>query len=369
MTVIIFLILSILSFYKKNSKLVFIMILAFIWLIFTFCYGIPDYDAYMNRYNNIELWSGSTEILYRILIVICNKAGLSFVGFRGITAMLIIILIGSTILKLSSYPNIVALLFFICPYPMYVVQIRSALAVAVFIFGCRYLICEDDKHKSYLGLSINDLKYIIVVLIGTCIHTQSLGWLVLLIAKKFNLRKTVIFTIVFNIFIMFVITPQNLARIFNIFGAGNRINAYLSKAYSISSYRKYGPILYIIFTAFITICACLYILNRKKRFLNISDIKLDLKINIVLLCIISLFIRYTSEVYRIQEGVTLLNYILLTNTLKKHNFSYKRISKSNLEILSIVIVYCIGYLFLSTLHYLSQEVWIPFWFNNYVLHF
>lgn len=369
MTIIIFLFLLSLSFYRKNSKIVFFMILAFMWAVFTFCYDMPDDKAYMSRYNNIESWKESTEILYRILIIICNKAGLDFTGFRGVTAILIVILTGSTILKFSNYPNIVALLFFICPYPMYVTQIRSALAVAVFIFGCRYLICEDNSYKSFLGLNINDIKFILVVLIGACIHTQSLGWIVLLIAKKFDLRKTVVFTIVFNIFIMFIITPQNLAKIFNIFGAGNRINAYLTEAYAASSYRKYGPVLYIIFTAFITIYACLYILNRKKKFLNISDINLGLKINIVLLCILSIFMRYTPEIYRIQEGVTLINYILLTNTLNKYNFTLKRMSKSNLEVFSMVVVYCAGYLFLSTLHYLSEAVWMPFWFNNSILHF
>ena len=61
MIVIIYIILLLLSFYRKKSKGVFAVNIIFMWLVATFCYGIADETIYQSRYANPDIWKGITE--------------------------------------------------------------------------------------------------------------------------------------------------------------------------------------------------------------------------------------------------------------------------------------------------------------------
>lgn len=363
MTIIIYFILVILGLRKKKSKIIFCAILLFMWCMFTFCYGMTDDITYMNKYNNIDIGKSSTEIIYRLIIVGCNKIGFNFTGFRGVTGFISLLLIGVTIWKRAKYPNMIMLLFILCPFPIYTVQIRSMLASSVVIFAVPLLIEMDEEREIVvLGLSKQDIQFILLILIATCIHTQSLFWLLFILVRKVNTKNSIVYMLIINFMLGFIITPSFLVKIFNVFGAGNRIAEYLTLAYKLSDYRKYGPVLYIIFASIMVITSCMYILRHKKIFEYNNKIERLLNLNILMLSILSVFFRYTPEIYRIQETSLIINYLYLSNTLNK--FSMSGIKKKDLKMLAFIICLCIGYLWLSVLHYMTDSVWIPFWFNN-----
>ena len=344
------------------------MWMVFIWCMFSFCYGMVDDVTYMNKYYNIDLFDGSTELLYKLLIIVCNKIGLDFAGFRAVEGAILVTFVGMTVWRFAKYPNIVLLLFFLCPFPAYTVQMRSALANSIVIWGTQYLFVEDSNEKTIIGrITISDFKYVICILIATFIHTQSLFWLLFICAKKLTLRTNTVVTILVNIMIYFVFTPSFLVHIFNLFGAGNRINAYLTVAYALSTYRKYGPILYIVFASAISIFACNFIPRKIIEKKEKDNLDILLNLNILMLSIVSIFMRYTPEIYRIQEASLLLNYIYLSNCIKKINTHKMR--KVDFVLLALIVLLCVGYLYLSVMHYMYSAIWIPFWHNNSLLGF
>lgn len=373
MTIAIYIGLVIASILKKKSKVITFLILLFMWTMGTFCVGIADEDIYYSRYTSPWLWSSVTEYGFNLLINICRTLRLSYTGFRGVIIGLELLLIKSTVCKYAKYPNLVLLMLLICPYPLNMAQLRSSLATAVIIFSLRYLI-EDNKYRTkLLKIKLNDLLFAAFILIAALIHASSILWLLLLIAKKCNTREIVIFVIIFNIFVYFLISPDILYRILMLFKIGERIGAYLTPEYASSVWRHKGPVVYVFFVSSITLVIINYISHReylRHALTPMDEILLSLcrNINIVMLALVAIVLRYTSEVTRIQEGITVFNYIVLTNSLNRSGLGYSRLSKGNLYLLLLICFYLVVYVYLLIIHYLTDSVWIPFWFGNSLLH-
>lgn len=373
MTIAIYAALVIATFLKKKSKLITWLIFLFMWIMGAFCVGIADEPIYMSRYNNPGLWLSVTEYGFQIIISFCHALGLNYTGFRGVVIGIEIILVGITVLRYAKYPNIVLLFFIICPFPLNVAQLRSSLATSVMIFSLRFLIDENERKTMMLKLNVNEVLFILCILMATLIHTSSVVWLTLLIAKKWNTRKVWIFTLIFNFAIYFVITPVFLQKIATMFGAGVRMSAYLSAEYAASEWRHRGPAIYVLFVWAITL-ATIYFVNHTrslKTALLPTDTKLlalCVNINVVMLILVGVILRYTSEFTRIQEGITVFNFIVLTNCLNGLKFTNKKISISNLKLIEFILLYLVVYVLLIIIHYLNDSVWIPFWFGNTVLH-
>ena len=362
MIVRIYLLFVILGIFFKKSRPLSCFILVFMWIVGTFCYGNADDSVYINRYSHPELWVSYTEYGFNTIIYICKYIGLSYTEFKGVVFAIEIVLIGSTVLKYAKYPNLVLLLYFICPFPLNVTQIRSSLATSVMIFACRYLFEDSDKNKIHL----NDLKFIICIFLASLIHTLSILWFVLILAKKWDLKKISIFTLLFNMAIYFVITPQFILKIVSLFGAGRRIGAYLTLEYARSSWRHRGPVIYVLFVALTILLMTTYFEKNKYIHRNLSDMEIQRlylckKINMLLLILVSIILRYTAEVTRVQEGIAIINYTLISNCINSKSF---KLTQSNLVVLLSIIAFGLLYLWLIILYYLTDLVWIPFWFNN-----
>lgn len=350
---------------KPKSKKIFGITCVFMWLLMAFTYGNADEAVYIARYTQPDVWEGQTELLYGLLIDVCNGLGFSFLQFKAIVTAIQMLLIASTVWKYSKQPNLVMLLYFLCPFMLNVAQMRHALASAVFIFGIRYLIEDyEDKPKKF-KITNSDIKYIICILIATMIHTASLIWLVLLFAKKFSFAFNIFFTAAVNVLIMFVITPSNLSAIASKFGAADRIAAYLSDEYQTTEWRHYGQIIWVLFVATIVFAICIHILNNKKIYNNIGQIGLLFKSNIAILCICGILLRYTGEVYRLQEGLFIFNYILITNSLKKDDYSNYNFFHRDIKVLLLSLVYVIGVMWMMILQHNLQTIWLPVFQNNY----
>lgn len=353
----------------KKSKLLYIITFLFMWLLMAGTYGIADESIYISRYNSPELWTATSEILYEGIILCCRMIGMNFIQFKILITFLQLLLIFKTVWSFSKYPNMVIALYFLFPFPLHIAQMRNALATAIFVFGMRYLISEDNSIKiKKLRLTIDDIKYIGIVMVAACVHTLSIGWLILLIAKKTNLKFNVLFAILANLLIYFVISPENILKVINIFGAGNRISAYFSLEYQLSSYRQYGSLYGIIFTACLMIGISIYILYKQKFAQRDDGVMFVLKSNIVILFIVSVVLRYTAEIYRLQEGMTILNILLLTNSLKfLSNYRIVKIKKNTFYVICGLLVYFLGIFWIRIIRYLLPSILFPILQNNMFL--
>ena len=357
----------ILNVIAKRSKKAFLAMFIWMWIIMAFTYGIADESVYISRYNNFNTWMSNSELLYSTIILICNKLGMNFQAFKIFITGIQLLLIYSTVWKMAKYPNLVIALYFVFPFPLNVAQMRNALATAIFIFGCRYLLTDDEKIQfkvKSIYLNENDIKYIFCVLLATYVHTASLLWLLLLIAKKLTIKNNVIVVGVVNFLIYFVFSPQNLQKLVSKFGAGDRIGAYFSQAYQDTAWRHFGAaLIQILFTAGMMIIMSIIIANKE----NIDDIYILLKINIIMLCLVALVLRYTGEVYRLQEGIAVINFILLSNGFSKGKFELRKISWNNLITSSVLFVYIIIIFGIAILLYLTPTILTPILNNNYLV--
>lgn len=370
MVIAIYCLLLILSLLFQKSKGLMYAILVFMWILGTFCYGTADDSVYLSRYNSPQLWNAHTEYGFAFIIQICRLLNLPFIGFKGVVFLIETTLVGSTVIKYSRHPKLVLLLFIVCPYPLLVVQIRSSLAASIMVFSCRYLL-DNEKRKEWIA----NAKFILGIILAALVHTSAIMWLLLFVIKKLDTKKTIIFAIVTNVIIYFILKPNRIASLISIFGAGNRIRQYLSSAYATSEWRHVGPAIYVIYvSAFMLLFLFKY--KSKCHIRNITRIDTEAnqlefikKANIIFLVLVSIILRYTSEVTRIQEGFMVINYIYLTNCISTDRFSLKRISNKNLSKLSTIVLFVGIYAGLILLHYLMDLVWIPFWFNNSLLSF
>lgn len=365
MILVIYIALLIISFYKKKSKKIFLTNLLFMWSVATFCYGIADEEVYLSRYTKPNMWIGATEFGFNGLINICHKFNLDFIGFKGVIYAICLFCIGTTIYKIAEYPNIVLMLYFICPFPLNVAQMRNYIATSIIIYFFRYIILESNSKVIIWKLDLNDLKYIVGIIIATTMHTSALLWLIFLLAKKLNTKNNYWVMLWTNILLMFIVTPNSLKKIAALFGAGNRINAYFSLEYAQSEWKHMGPISSVLVAALFAICIARYILKRS----NNKELILCERINVLSLGFIGMMIRYTSEIRRIQEGICIINYIMITNAINKNAFKLNRISKKNLLIFCCLLIFLVIYTMMILIIYLNESVWSPFWFNNSLWNF
>ncbi|NRO45074.1 EpsG family protein [Lactobacillus helveticus] len=350
----------------KRSKLIFIVSIIFLWLLMTFTYGNADEPVYLSRYNSPELWTNSTEYLFQAIINVSRNFGLSFIAFKGIVSTIEIALIGKTVWRFSKYPNVVLLLYFFTSFAYNVTQIRFALASSIFIYSLQYLFTKNTMiDKRRIILSTNECKFIIGILIASFIHASAILWLILLVAKKSSIKVTIVITIIFNLLILFSISSNFISSIFQSFGSENRMSAYLSEAYQNSSFRILGQMKLVLFAAFFEIIICMLILKNRAYFKDICQIKLLTKLNIIILIILGIMLRYTAEVYRLQESLFLVNYIFLLNTIPSDSFikSKTKVPIFFIEGLIVIMVIGISYLELfSSANFIT--VWKPIFFNN-----
>lgn len=347
--------------YLKKNKTVFIVSLLLMWAIMTFMTNNADEGIYLSRYHNSADWVFNSELLFQFLNTTCYKLGFSFVQYKGVIGFLYITLVGSTIWKLSKYPNLVLTLFFICPFPLNASQLRFGLASAIFIFGYRYLNIDNSEHKKGIFYR-NDIKFIVTVLIATFIHSASLCWIILLVAKRFNVRQTVLFTIITNIFIYFFFNPNSMNWILEKIGAYQRISAYFSLAYQNSDFRHYGlTTITVLFVAIMTIISS-YLCKKSKWAVNNEEIEKLLKFNIVSLVCLAFILRYTSEMYRPQEALFLLNYIVLLNAIPSNMLLKLKTKKTAMLVQLLVFLVVVGSFVAKIYLFNLDTVWKPMFF-------
>lgn len=356
MTVSICVFLLLINVAMKREKISYTTSLVVMWVIMTFISGNADESIYLSRYNNASDWATNSELLFQALNVMGNKLGLSFLQFRGCIAFLYIALIGSTIWKLSKYPNLVLVLFFFCPFPLNVTQLRFGLSSAIFIYSYRYFITDENKdNNKKFFLKSNEVKFCICVVLATLIHTVALCWLSLLVVKKISLKQTIFLTVIANLFVYFLFNPSSIYWLLTKIGAFTRMAAYFSMEYQKSSYRHYGmTFLTSVLISSICIIACI-LSGKKKKY----EVDLLLKSNIFSITVLAFILRFTSEMYRPQEGIMLLNYIVLTNECTGFRLKCKR-KEFDIQVLLVILV-AISFIMKIYL-YNRCAVWNPMFF-------
>lgn len=213
------------TFLRKESKIIVLLTIIFLWILMGANTQNPDIYAYQVSYYSGEL--DSLEIGYWLLETIFNNLGFTYQTFRMVICGVGILLMHNTINKITDKKSIFYMLYFIYPFFLDIVQIKNFLAMAIFIYSIRYL-KDNNKYDA--------LKYIVCILIASLIQITALIYLPIVFI--INKRKTVIFKFLFIesvTIVMFVCVNNDLLSlisqiIIKIFGnVDDRIYIYMYK--------------------------------------------------------------------------------------------------------------------------------------------
>ena len=139
MVYLIWAILAILSFAKKSSKVVTLLVAVFIACSFCFNTANADLQNYQSAYLTDHKFS-SFEPLYQLVGHIFYSHGYSFETFRAFMAIICIGLITSTILRFSPFPAWNLWLYSLCLLTIDVTQLRFFIGYSIVFFSIRFLV-------------------------------------------------------------------------------------------------------------------------------------------------------------------------------------------------------------------------------------
>lgn len=228
MTYLITIILCISGLVWKKSKILFMLLLVWMWILFGWNTDNVDYANYVYLYNTEpSLTEFNYEFGYRLICAAGNMLGLEYQQFLIPISAIGLILIASTIKKYSENPCYVLSLYLITTFFVNVIQIRSFLASAIIIFAIRYLV-ERSK--------VNNIIYVTFTLIASTIHFSALFYLAFVfitIIKKKLLIGMALFVSVCSYFIwdsgvvqQLMINLTNIEKVAN-WSLGQNVNSYL----------------------------------------------------------------------------------------------------------------------------------------------
>lgn len=301
------LIIVILGLIKKKSNIVFGMMLVWMWLMLGWSSGNADYIIHLGRFNNYDLISEYTEILYTALMRLANEAGLTYQQFLPLVMLVYVIMIGYIGEKLSEVPAFVLALYFIFPACMEAVQIRYTLAAAFVLLGFFFLFQEEGRDS--------EVKYICCIIIGALLHVSTIVFILFVIIKWLSIRKTIAYTVVVSGVLYLSRMSMLISLIGRLPGMSEKTGRVLTSAAN-----RYSNITVMKTTFRCVVFFCFFMLlvyylkeknNRYKNDLNLQFIENVEKANIVSLVILPL-LSYSVDFYRIQQTLTLLNYCALS---------------------------------------------------------
>ena len=182
------------AFKFKNSKRVALLMVVYLFIIYTFCNGgSPDLSNYIMRYND-QVYG--TAIGFDLLMQLFSFLGIGFVAFKAVIGSVFLIILYKTISRCTKNVAMVLALFSIFPFLSSVAQIRNGLMAIIILYSLVVFI-QDPKHDS--------IRYTIGVLIASLIHPTALFYLIFLISKKTNRLKVNTKVFLFLLFIASVV--------------------------------------------------------------------------------------------------------------------------------------------------------------------
>ena len=291
--------------FKKNKKITFILAIILI-LLFGWAGENADYLIYLTRYEGYDSDKTEeiTEPLFTFIMKIFNDMGCSFEVYKIILAIFVITSIILITSKFTDNINYVLLLYFIYPFCMDVVQLRTTLALVFLYFGFLNYFFQKSKVKKII-------LFCIFTFIAGMIHYSMLFYFILLIPMLIedNKIKEGTLWIILLIEIAFVVAIGNLGQLSGNGTLVNKINFVLTGAQKYNIHIVYLTTIRMIisFTLFYFIANYIY-KNTKNESENKIIIKSTIDFNKYIMFVVPL-LGYTVDLYRLQTVLLLLDYI------------------------------------------------------------
>lgn len=309
------------SIIKKDSKVLFYITFIFLWILMAFNYNNADYKMYENLYNLYGNSSNlmSAEILFQLFCKLGCYFGINYKVFIIIYSTITILLLASSFKNLTNNCNLVVGLYMIFPFLLDAVQIRHFMAIALIIFGLKYLITDNNK---------DIWKYIVCNIIAIGFHYVAAYFLLFIIVKFFNNKKVLLFCILLDLILVMLIISGIGVTILGYFLPARKVEAYfLNYEFKTSNLIMFvATIIQILTVIYAYILKSIWQKRYNNKIYEENDnierekrtVDLILKINNLSLLLIPTFF-FNIQLFRISRTILILDYVLLSITLGKKN--------------------------------------------------
>ncbi len=308
-----------LSAIRRNSKILFCILFALMFLMAAGNVNSPDKDAYRQYYQTLQTpnFHEDVEIGFQVLVFIAHSLHFSFETFIAFYVFLCFVLLWFFLRKISDNKAMVLSLYMLFPFILDADQLRSFLAQLIVLTALAYLL-EQKKPQI--------VRYAIMVLIAA-LFQQSCAIFLIYAFAKLDERKVLKYSIIFAaVFLFGAYLIPAIASHFSMFNL-NRITGYFSS--------KEGKSTWFIYALFYlaVICITLYFTTMGKRnryridveqilyryqHLSFGNLDIDMieKLNIISIVLIAL-IPINPHFERLLRPILMLDYIALTNQIGK----------------------------------------------------
>lgn len=302
-----------LSIYKKNSKAVTIIILIMLYILLINNTYNADYDMYEMYYDKYAVSDKllDAEPLFQIFCKCTYKLGLNYQSFLCIFYAIVFLLIYLSLRKISNNKALVISCYAIFPLCLDTVQIRHFMAVALLLYGFACLV-EDKNNKG-------EKIYLLFNILAMGFHYSAGFFLPVFLAKKYNYKKFLKPLIIVVVIIYLLILTNTFVKILSIFLPEDKIYFYfISDMWknNINGVIFFSIVqLVVLFALKLTKFICnVNVKEYGEKYLKVLDYAIFA--NTLLIYVLPIYI-YTTELVRVFRMFIIVDYIAITNILRK----------------------------------------------------
>lgn len=190
--------------FRKQSKIVSVVSVAFIGFLFVGNSSNPDLLNYIRYYENV-IYSGFQsenilEVGYWLINKLANYIGLDFFQFKLVIFIVCSLLIRRTVIRYCMNYNLLVAFYMTYAMFMDIIQIRNFIALSLFIFAFPYLLDGTKNIK----------RYLLIIAFATLIHSSAVIYFIFLLIRLKN-RKLLIRmgTFLSVLFVLFILANNN----------------------------------------------------------------------------------------------------------------------------------------------------------------
>lgn len=209
MAILIYYLLVISLLLYSRSRILQLSAVLYLLILFAFSYNCADRLWYETKLNNYEELSSVTEPVFYYFMLFLNRCNLSvqyecaIIGVAYLSTLLFLFR------KISHYTGYVLGMYMVANFFMDVIQLRFTLSLIFVYWGFYCLLFEISNRAAYL-------KFLFFILLASSIHVSSIWFIIMILIRKFSIKKIVVISIAFAISSLLIIgvIPKLLGNFF-----------------------------------------------------------------------------------------------------------------------------------------------------------
>lgn len=280
-----------------------IILLIGMWILF----GFNTYNADFNTYRRI--YSGYYPNHEWGFIWICNffyHCGISFQHFRIILSFILIYIFYITLKSYSKDTFIILLLYFLFPFALDCVQLRTTIANIIILMAIRVLLSGKKGTK---------ICFAMMVMLAASMHYFAYIFLILLLSPKKISRKNFLYLFSGAMFLLFVISYTDFfPKIVQVLFASTKVNETFMQRARLGVIIPIGIQITSFVLFYLSLLRCKNVNITYDGITGLRCQKYIYNINILMFILIPMYV-FSANFFRVYRMIQILNNIFIIEVI------------------------------------------------------